>query len=207
MRRIAIESPGRASWTAPRNVRDTIVGAETWLRPRVAIALDWLALTLAVAAVLMAWTGGFYTEIGGIRLSSRNPDRALIPAAIALAIRWWWGGAVRPFGVERQPMAGVAGAAVPAGRRSSSTCLAWPWWTRAALATLGILVVGAVLLRPQLQHMDAVPGLWRSAVFDVANGLGLRAVARRSTAALQRQHLLSAAARAHVLRLDARAVG
>ena len=126
------------------------------MRPRVAIALDWLALVLAVAAVLMAWTGGFYTEIGGIRLSSRNPDRALLPAAILLAIRWWWGSAVRPFGVERsrwqawralvfQPAADVVD--VPA----------WPRWTRAALATLGILVVGAVLLRPQLQHMDAVP--------------------------------------------------
>jgi hypothetical protein len=126
------------------------------LRPRVAIALDWLALALAVAAVLMAWTGGFYTELGGIRVSARNADRALIPAAIVFAIRWWFGGPVRPFGIERrrwqewrarlfQPAADMV--AVPA----------WPSWGRTVLATLGIVLFGAVLLRPQLQQMDGVP--------------------------------------------------
>ncbi len=126
------------------------------MRPRVAIGLDWLALTLGVGAVVMAWTGGFYTEVGGVRLSMRNPDRALIPAAIVLGIRWWFASGVRPFGVERprwqrwrarlfQP------AADPVDRP------AWPGWTRAALATLGILAFGAILLQPQLRHMDAVP--------------------------------------------------
>jgi hypothetical protein len=126
------------------------------LRPRVAIALDWLALTLAVAAVVMAWTGGFYAEIGGIRVSSRNPDRALLPAAIALAIRWWFASGVRPFGVERarwqrwrarlfQPAADRVD--VPPGR----------WWLRVLLATFGILVFGGVLLQPQLERMDSVP--------------------------------------------------
>ena len=126
------------------------------MRPRVAIALDWLALALAVAAVVIAWTGGFYSEIGGIRLSARNPDRALIPAAIILGIRWWFGSAVRPFGVERARWAEWRARVFRASAdRVDAPTVSWPF--RTALATLGILAFGGVLLAPQLRQMDAVP--------------------------------------------------
>ncbi len=126
------------------------------MRPRVAIALDWLALYLALAAVVMAWTGGFYTEIGGIRLSSRNPDRALIPALVIFTGRWWFGSGVRPFGVERQRWQAWRARLFQAGAdRRDTPRVAWP--IRVALATLGIVVFGAVLLWPQLRQMDAVP--------------------------------------------------
>ena len=126
------------------------------MRPRVAIGLDWLALTLGVGAVVMAWTGGFYTEFGGMRLSMRNPDRALIPAAIALAVRWWFASGVRPFGVDRSHwQRWRARLFQPAADRLDTP--AWPWWSRASLATLGILAFGAILLQPQLRHMDSVP--------------------------------------------------
>ncbi len=52
--------------------------------------------------------------------------------------------------------------------------------------------------------LGARPG--GSAVLHVANGLALSAVERRSTSPVQRQHLLSRAADAHVLGLDARSV-
>jgi hypothetical protein len=104
----------------------------------------------------MAWTGGVYAVLGGLRVSARNPDRALVAAVIVLAVRQWLAAGVTPFGVARprwqqwrarlfQPAAD----AVDIPRR--------PVWSRAALATLGVLVFGAVLLHPQLQRMDAVP--------------------------------------------------
>ena len=104
----------------------------------------------------MAWTGGFYTEVVGMRLSMRNPDRALIPAGIALAIRWWFASGVRPFGVDRPHwQRWRARLFQPAADRLDTPV--WPWWFRAALATLGILAFGAILLQPQLRHMDSVP--------------------------------------------------
>jgi hypothetical protein len=127
------------------------------VRPRVAIALDWLALILAAAAVITAWTGGFYTVIGGIRLSIRNPDRLLVPAVVALGLRWWWfRGTVRPFGVEpARWQAWRARLFRLDADRLDVPALAWP--LRLALATFGVLIFGAVLLAPQLRHMDAVP--------------------------------------------------
>ncbi len=142
------------------------------MRPRVAISLDWLALTLAVGAVVIAWTGGFYTEIGGVRLSMRNSDRALIPAAIVLAIRWWFARGVRPFGVER-PRWQAWRARLFQPSADPIDRPAWPWWSRAAIATLGILAFGAILLQPQLRHMDSVPdfgdplfSMWRMGWVD-----------------------------------------
>ena len=126
------------------------------MRPRVAIGLDWFALTLAVSAVVIAWTGGFYTEMAGIRLSMRNADRALVPAALALAIRWWFAAGVRPFGVERQRWQHWRAALFQEAADPIDTPV-WPWWARAGLATLGILAFGAILLQPQLRQMDAVP--------------------------------------------------
>jgi hypothetical protein len=126
------------------------------LRPRVAIRFDWFALTLAVGAVVMAWTGGFYVEIGGIRASARTADRALIPAAIALAIRWWFAPGVRPFGVDRpQWQQWRARLFQPAADRVDVPT--WRWWPRAVLSTLGILVFGTILLQSQMRRMDSVP--------------------------------------------------
>ncbi len=127
------------------------------MRPRVAIALDWLALTLAVAAVLMAWTGGFYTEIGGIRLSSRNPDRALIAGRDRCSPSAG-GGAVPSVPLASSGADGRRGVRGCSSRPPMSwTCLPGPGGRGPRSRRSGILVVGAVLLRPQLQHMDAVP--------------------------------------------------
>jgi len=128
------------------------------LRPRVAIGFDWLALILFFAAVGIAWTGGFYTEISGIRVSARNADRPLILAAVAFGIRRLFASRERPFGVERlqwqrwrERFYRAEVDQVEAPMRSR--------WLRAILATLGILAFGAVLLHRQLLRMDSVPDL------------------------------------------------
>lgn len=126
------------------------------MRPRVAIALDWLTLVLGIGAVAMAWTGGFYAEIGGIRVSARNADRAIAAAAIVLAFRRWRAPGVRPFGVER-PRWQQWRARLFQPAADALDIPGKPAWYRAGLATLGILGFGAVLLHPQLQRMDSVP--------------------------------------------------
>ena len=126
-------------------------------RPRVAITLDWLALILALTAVTTAWTGGFYTEIGSIRISMRDPARALLLAAIIFGIRWWFSSGVRPFGVERERWRRWRGYLYqPAADPIDPPVHAWP---ARAFAVLGILLFGAVLLHRQLAHMDSVPDL------------------------------------------------
>jgi hypothetical protein len=126
------------------------------LSPKVAISLDWIVVLLAVAAILMAWTGGFYTELGGVRVSARNADRALIPAAILLAIRWWRARDVRAFGVERERWQAWRSQIFQPVRDTPGAPSA-SWRARGALVLAGVLAFGAVLLWPQLQQMDAVP--------------------------------------------------
>jgi hypothetical protein len=126
-------------------------------RRRVAITLDWLALILALTAVTTAWTGGFYTEIGGVRVSMRDPARALLLAAIVFALRWFSSSGIVPFGVERerwqrwrarlyQPSADPVDPPVRD-------------WRARAFGIAGILLFGSVLLHRQLDRMDAVPDL------------------------------------------------
>ena len=47
-------------------------------RRRVVLTLDWLALTLLVATVALELTGGFFTHIGGVRVSARAVDRPFL---------------------------------------------------------------------------------------------------------------------------------
>jgi hypothetical protein len=128
------------------------------LRPRVAVALDWVALCFAVAAVAIAWTGGFYTVIGGVRISARNADRTLLLAAIAFGLRRAWLPHVRPFGVDRPEWQRWRARLFRADADSLDRPKR-PAWSRAVLAVLGILVFGAALLHRQLLQMDSVPDL------------------------------------------------
>ena len=55
---------------------------------------SWARLFLVLSVVLIAWsaaiwvTGGFYARVGSLRISSRDPGRALLFAALAAAIAW-----------------------------------------------------------------------------------------------------------------------
>ena len=178
--------------------------ADTAPRRRLVAVLDWVILVLAVATVAIDLTGGFYTELAGLRISARRTDRAALAALAVLLVRLrlgrgipglggrlaWLGRAARPA-VRSFCRSGAAGA-VRAGRLEALRL------GRTGFRGAGC---GAVAHAAGADELGARPR--RSAVLDVANGLGLPSVGRRSAAAVRRQHLPSRAADPHVFRLDA----
>ena len=138
-------------------------------RPRISLALDWLALFLAAVCVAIALTGGGVFRVAGVRITARSVDRAALAVAAVVALRIILDRRTRPF-------AGAGGFAakyrslVYDPRRDEPAPLDHATrWRRRALATIGLCGFAAVLLYPQLQRMDAVPDLgdplfsiWRS---------------------------------------------
>lgn len=133
-------------------------------RFRIAPAIDRIAIVLFITALLTAWTGGFYLELGSGRVSMRDPDRALLLAAILLALRWWLARDVPPLGIDASrwrrwwhsfydPATDEVPA--PAGRASQASHRRQRLLYTAA-ALVGILAFTAVLLRPQIARMDSV---------------------------------------------------
>ncbi len=123
-------------------------------RARLPFALDVAALVVGLAAVLMGWTGGFYTEIGGLRISARANERPLILFVLIVLVRWWKWPRVPAFGIERERRNRFykpESDREPLSARRS--------WGSFGLAALGTSLFGATLLHRQLQRMDAVPDL------------------------------------------------
>jgi hypothetical protein len=127
-------------------------------RSRLASTIDRVALVLFATALVTAWTGGFYVEFGSGRVSMRDPDRALLLAAILMALRWWLARDAPPLGIEfarwRRWWTSFYAPALdevvePAVTRRQRLIYA-------GVALLGILAFTAVLLRPQLARMDSV---------------------------------------------------
>ena len=127
-------------------------------RPLPTRLLDILILLAFVAALVIELSGGFFTSIGGFRVSARSADRALF-VALGLAI-------VRRV-IDRQTgFLGVApdrwralwnGYFQPqADARSSQAAHAWRNLT---FATAGLCLFGAAVLYPQLAAMNSVPDL------------------------------------------------
>jgi hypothetical protein len=118
--------------------------------------LDWLVLILSIASLYIALIGGSYVVLAGIRLSARGASRPAIIAVVLAAIRL----ALAP----RMPF--LASTSADWRRRLDrlyqrtaddvTSRITW----RGSLATAaGLCVVCAVLLFPQLRHMDSVPDL------------------------------------------------
>jgi hypothetical protein len=121
------------------------------------MALDVAIVLVLLAALVILLTGGFFTRVGGFRISGRSPDRALL-VAVGLALvrvavdrrrgflgrnaEYWT--RLRTYWLQRDADPEMAGGAS---------------WTELALAALGISAVGAVLLYPQLRAMYSVPDL------------------------------------------------
>jgi hypothetical protein len=129
-------------------------------RPRAANALDWLALALVLAAAAILLSGGFTFHVWGGRVTARSPGRAALAALVVVAVRLALDRQTPPL--ARAPLLARRirdrvyrpredSLVPPAGPRG-------PWRSR-ALAAAGFCVFAAVLLFPQLQHMDAVPDL------------------------------------------------
>ena len=128
--------------------------------------LDWLVLLLAGLSLFIARTGGFLVVLAGVRLSARGAWR---PALLALALAL-----LRVFLAPRVPFLSsrledwrrrlhrVYQPAADDVRGSVS-------WRGSVAAAAGMGVVAAVLLFPQLRHMDSVPdfgdpllSMWRA---------------------------------------------
>jgi hypothetical protein len=133
-------------------------------RSNLSPALDWLALALVLAALAISLRGGFSSQLGGVRVTARDPDRAIVAALVLIAIRvvldrrTW---PLAPTGsvlrrvrdrFRRRWLYRADGDAVEALPVASA-------WRRRAIAAVGLCTFGAVLLLPQLRRMDSVPDL------------------------------------------------
>jgi hypothetical protein len=125
----------------------------------ITLILDTLILLACIAALVIELSGGFFTAVGGLRVSARSADRALFVALGLLIVR---------YAIDRQ--AGFLGIAKERWRErwnryfqsqaDPGSTLAGPAEGRhLALAIAGLCLFGVVLLFPQLMAMDSVPDL------------------------------------------------
>ena len=128
-------------------------------RSRLAHALDWLALALAVAALAIAITGGTVLRLGGGRLTARSWDRALVLAVAVLALRFVVDRRTGPFS-SLPPLARRIRAVFYDPARDEVPPLPIDGrWRRRLLALAGLTGFAAALLWPQIRHMYSVPDL------------------------------------------------
>ena len=135
-------------------------------RVRLPLVLDWLVLVLASLSLYIATTGGSYVVLAGIRLSARNAVR---PGVIALVLA-----VVRLALAPRVPF--LASTRADWRRRvdrlydpAADDVTGRITWRRSLATAGGLGVVCAVLLFPQVRHMDSVPdfgdpflSMWRA---------------------------------------------
>ena len=125
----------------------------------ITLILDTLILLACIAALVIELSGGFFTAVGGLRVSARSADRALFVALGLLIVR---------YAIDRQ--AGFLGIAKERWRErwnryfqsqaDPGSTLAGPAeGPHLALAIAGLCLFGVVLLFPQLMAMDSVPDL------------------------------------------------
>jgi hypothetical protein len=123
-----------------------------------ALVVDILIVALVVTAMVLGATGGFRTEIAGIRLSARSPDRALLLAVALLFSR-------RFFGPRRESVARLLAwghAPLPSGEAE-----VFGRDGRRAFRVLGELTgvalfcaaLTAAVTWPQIVRLDHVPDL------------------------------------------------
>jgi hypothetical protein len=127
-------------------------------RSRLTHALDWAALALLVVAVLIAVTGGASLRMGGIRVTARSPERALVAALAIVVLRVVRDRRTRPLETAPAVLRAVRDRlyapdldAVPDAPPRRARGL--------GIATLGICAFAAALLYEQLLHLDFVPDL------------------------------------------------
>lgn len=122
--------------------------------------LDTLIVLACVGAVVIELSGGFFTAVGGLRVSARSADRALLVAVGLLVIRRAIDRRAGFLGIapERwregwngyfQPRADTA------GQRSAS----FSDWRHLALAIGGLCLFAVAVMFPQLAAMGSVPDL------------------------------------------------
>ena len=169
-------------------------------RPRLAACLDYLALLAFLGSVAIHSTGGFAVTIAGLPLSARRPERALVVALVALALRLLLdrerhrrrrrgdaSGTASSIRSRMSPRKGARRIGLDAVRTSAARILRL--WDRPSM--------GAGLAA----GFD--PGVRGPSLFGLARVVGLSATRWRSAELVRRQHFSSSPAHAHLLRFDA----
>ena len=129
-------------------------------RPRAANALDSLALALVLVAAVIVLTGGFSLRVGGGRVTARSPDRAVLAALAVVALRLAIDRRTRPLASAPQLIRSIRDRVyVPLQDSVVEPVEPRRLWRSRAMAAVGFCVFAAVLLFPQLRHMDSVPDL------------------------------------------------
>ena len=129
-------------------------------RPRAANALDSLALALVLVAAVIVLTGGFSLRVGGGRVTARSPDRAVLAALAVVALRLAIDRRTRPLASAPQLIRSIRDRVyVPLQDSVVEPVEPRGLWRSRAMAAVGFCVFAAVLLFPQLRHMDSVPDL------------------------------------------------
>src|ERR671923_126760 len=128
-------------------------------RARISIALDWLALLLVAVAVAIAATGGATFRVAGTRITARSADRAVVAVLAVVALRVALDRRTRPFARTGSAAHRVRDVLYDPNRDDEPALESGARWRRRAIALAALALFGAVLLLPQLRHMDAVPDL------------------------------------------------
>lgn len=135
-----------------------MMSSETRSRPlrfALVVALDAVALALAMLALQIEVASGFSTRIAGVRISAHDVTRAVLACVLIVAMR---------LVISRMGPFGVSIARLRAIRRAYSADVdamagVTVTWRQLAWPCLGLCAFGTALLWPQLRHMGSVPDL------------------------------------------------
>jgi len=120
--------------------------------------LDFFITSLLAVTAVLQWTGGGVTTIAGIEVSARTPTRPLTAALLLIAIRLWHWPRTPPLGMTSKAWLGLRRLAYRPDLDRAMDRPAFTW-AQVGWATLGLCLVGCVLLRLQLEQMYSVPDL------------------------------------------------
>jgi hypothetical protein len=128
-------------------------------RSRLTAVFDWLALTLIGTALAIALTGGTTFRVGGVRVTARSADRAVVAALAVIALRVARDRRTRPFAGMPARMARLRQALYHPALDQPLPLPADAVWRSRGLAIAGICGFAVALLLPQIRAMNSVPDL------------------------------------------------
>ena len=128
-------------------------------RSRLTLALDWLALALAVAAVAILLTGGLTLRLGGARITARSADRAALAVLAVVALRVALDRRTRPLANAPEVWRRVRDRIYDPALDRVTPLPAEFRWRRLGLATAGICAFAVAMLWPQILNLYQVPDL------------------------------------------------
>jgi hypothetical protein len=128
-------------------------------RLRLTNGLDWVALALVFASLVILLTGGFSFRISGVRITARSPERALLGALAVVAVRLALDRRTQLFAQPRAVLRRVRIVVFNRDADAPSFLPVETRWRRRLVAALGLCAFAAALMHAQLRHLDSVPDL------------------------------------------------